>query len=57
MISFFRHLHHVTQNYADLNNTDQNLLGFSNKHIFYDNDNNDHLPNPVYSGIKPFMGP
>ena len=57
MVSLFLHLHHVTQNYANINNTDQNFLDFSNKHLFYDDDNNEHLPIPVYSGIKPSMGP
>ena len=57
MVSLFRHLHHVTQNYANLNNTDQIFLCFANKHIFYDDDDDDHLPIPVYSGIKPSMGP
>ena len=43
MVSVFRHLHHV-----NINNTDQILLDFSNKHLFYDNGNNEHLPIPVY---------
>ena len=56
MVSLFRHLHNVTQNCANINNTDQNFLDFSNKYLFYDHDNDDHLPIPVYSGIKPSMG-
>ena len=58
MVSLFYHLYHVTQNCANLNNTDQMFLGFANKHLFYDDDeDNDHLPITVYSGIKPSMGP
>ena len=55
MVSLFRHLHHVTQNCANLNNTDQTFPDFANKHIFYDDDDNEKLPIPVYSGIKPSM--
>ena len=54
-VSLFRHLHHVTQNCANLNNTDQNFSPFTNKHLFYDNDDDEHLLIPVYSGIKPSM--
>ena len=57
MVSLFRHLHHVAQNCANLNNTDQILPDFVNKHIFYNDDNDEHLPIPVYSGIKPSMAP
>ena len=57
MVSLFRHLHNVTQNFANLNNTDQNFLDFSNKHLFYDYEDDENLPIPVYSGIKPSMGP
>ena len=57
MVSIFYHLHNVTQNCANLNNTDQNFLDFSNKHLFYDYEDNENLPIPVYSGIKPSMGP
>ena len=32
------------------------FLCFSNKHIFYDDDDHHHLPIPVCSGIKPSMG-
>ena len=53
MVSLFRHLHHVTQNCVNLNNNDQIFLGFVNKHIFYDDDNDEHLTILVYSGIKP----
>ena len=56
MVSSFRHLHHVTQICANLNDADQIFPDFSNKHIFYDDDHNDHLLIPVYSGIKPSMG-
>ena len=56
MFSLLRHLHHVTQNCANLNNTDQILPDFVNKHLFYNDDNDGHLPIPVYSGIKPSMG-
>ena len=56
MVSFFCHLHHVTQNCANLNNTDQIFLYFANKHLFYDDDDDYHLPIPVYSVIKPSMG-
>ena len=55
MVSLFRHLHHVTQNFANLNNNDQFLPDFTNTHLFYDDDNDEHLPIPVYSGIKPSM--
>ena len=57
MISLFRHLHHVTQNFVNMNNTVQILPDFENKHLFYNSDNDDHLPIPVYSGIKPSTGP
>ena len=56
MVSLFRHLHHVTQNCANLNNTDQIFPDFSNKHLFYDDDDNEYLHTLVYSGIKPSMG-
>ena len=52
-VSLFCHLHHVTQKYANLNNTDQIFPDFEKKHLFYDNDDDEHLPIPVYSGIKP----
>ena len=57
MVSLFRHLNHVTQNCANLNNTNHIFLDFKNKHIFYNDDNDDHLPITVYSGIKPSRGP
>ena len=56
MISLFCHLHHVTKKFSNLNNTNQNFLDFSNKHIFYDDDENQLLPIRMYSGIKPSMG-
>ena len=56
MVSLFRHLHHVTQNCANINNTDHIFLDISNRHIFYNDDDDEHLPIPVYSGIKPSMG-
>ena len=56
MVSLFLHLHHVTQNCANINNTDQNFPDFTNKHLFYDNSRDEHLLIPVYSGIKPSMG-
>ena len=52
MVSIFLHLHHVTQNCANLNNTDQHFLNFENKDLFYYDDYNEHLTIPVYSGIK-----
>ena len=57
MVSLFRHLYHVTQNCANLNNTDQIFLHLAKKHIFYYDDEYEHLPIPVYSGIKHSMGP
>ena len=57
MVSLFPHLHNVTQNYANLNNTDQISPDFAKKQLIYDDDNDEHLPIPVYSGIKPSMGP
>ena len=57
MVSLFCHLYHVTQNFSNLNNTDQIFLDFTNKHLFYDDDNDDDLPIPVYSGIKTSMRP
>ena len=57
MVSLFCHCHHVTQYCANLNNADQIFPDFSNKHLFYDDDDNEHLPIPVYSGIKTSMGP
>ena len=56
MVLSFRHLHYVTKNCANINNTDQISLGFTSKHMFYYYDKNEHLPIPVYSGIKPSMG-
>ena len=57
MVSLFRHLHNITKNCANLNNTDQNFPDFSNKHLFYDDEDDNNLTIPVYSGIKPSMGP
>ena len=58
VVSLFCHLHHVTQNCANINNTDQIFsLILQNNRIFYDDDDNEHLPIPVYSGIKPSMRP
>ena len=57
MVSLFQNLHHVTQNCSNLNNTDQIFLDFSNKHLFYNDDDNENLPIPVYLDIKPSMGP
>ena len=57
IVSLFCHLHLVTNNCANLNNTDQNFLDFANKHLFYDDDDDEHLPILLYSGIKPSMGP
>ena len=56
MVSSFRHLHHVTQNCVNLNNTEHIFLDFANKHLFYDNDDDEHLSIPVYSGIKTSTG-
>ena len=56
MVKLFRHLHNVTQNCSNLNNTDQIFLDFSNKHLFYDDNDDEHLPISVYSGIKISMG-
>ena len=56
MVSLFHHLYHVTQNCANLNNTDQSFLDFANRHLFYDDDDDEHLPIPIYSGIKPSLG-
>ena len=57
MVSLFFHLYHVTQSFENLNNTEQIFLDFASKHLFYENDDDEHLPIPVYSGIKPSMGP
>ena len=43
------------ENCANINNTDQNFLGFYKNHLFYDNDNDENLPIMVYSGIKTSM--
>ena len=56
MVSLFCHLHHVTQNCANINNTDQFFFDFTNKHLFYDDDNDNHLPSLVYSRIKHSTG-
>ena len=56
MVLLLFHLHHVTQNCANLNNTDQIFFDFSNKHLFYDDEDDEHLPILVYSRIKPSMG-
>ena len=56
MVSLFHHLHHVTQNCANLNNTNKNFPDFTNKHLFYENGNDEHLTILVYSVIKPSMG-
>ena len=57
MVSLFHHLHNVTQNCANLNNTDQVFLDFTNKHLFYDDEDDDHLPLPIYLCVKPSIGP
>ena len=57
MVSLFHHLYHVTRNCANLNNTDRNFPDFENNHLYYDNDDDHHLTIPVYSVIKPSMGP
>ena len=57
MVSIFCRLYHVTQNCANLNDTDQNFLDFANKHLFYDDNNDQYSPIPVYPGIKHSMGP
>ena len=57
IVSLFRNLHHVKKNCANINNTDQILLEFANKHLLYDDDDDEHLPIPLYSGIKPSMWP
>ena len=56
MVSILCHLHDVTKICANINNTDQNFLEISNKNLFYDDDDDKHLPIPVYSVIKPSMG-
>ena len=56
MVLLFRYLQHVIPNCANLNNTDKVFFGFANKHLFYDDDDDEHLPIPVYSGIKLSMG-
>ena len=57
MVSLIRHLHHITQIFANINNNDQIFLDFKNKHIFYNDDDHGHSPIPVYSDIKTSMGP
>ena len=56
MVLLFRYLHHVTQNFPNINNTDKIFPGFANKYLFYDGDDDEHSPITVYSGIKPSMG-
>ena len=56
MVSLLFHLQHITQNFSNLNNTDQIFPDFAKNHLFYD-DNDEHLPIPVYSVIKTSMGP
>ena len=53
MVSLFRYLHHVTNNCANINNTDQIFHDFANKHLLFDDVNYEHLPIPVYLCIKP----
>ena len=57
MVSLFSQLHRVTQNCANINNTDQISPDFVNMHLFYNNDDYEHLPIPLYSGIKPSIAP
>ena len=57
MVSLSRHLHCVTQNCANINSNDQIFLDFANKHLFYDDGNDEYLLISVYSVIKPSMGP
>ena len=57
MVSLFRYLYYVTQICANLINTDQIFPDFANKHLFYDDDNDEHLLIPVYSAIKHYMRP
>ena len=56
MVSLFRHLHHVTQNWANINNNEQKFLDFASKNLFYDDVNDEHLLITLYSGIRPSMG-
>ena len=46
MVSLFFHLHHVTQDCANLNNTEKKFLDFVNKHLFYNDDNDYNLSIP-----------
>ena len=56
MVLLFRHIKYVTKNCPSINNTDQFFLDLSNKHKIYGDDDDEHLPIPVYSGIKSSMG-
>ena len=56
MVLLFPHLHHVTQNSTNLNNNHQIFLDFTKKYLFNDDSDDNHLPIPVYSGIKNSMG-
>eukprot|EP00957_Ditylum_brightwellii_P173229 13187184-Ditylum_brightwellii.AAC.1 len=57
MDTLFGKLQEVTTNNDHLNEGDQSLLEFAEKHLFFDDIDEDQLPIPIYSSIKPSMGP
>ena len=61
MVVLFRKLNEVVTNVIDLddlNDSDRIFLSFAEKHLLYNDDSDeDHLPIPVYSSIKPSMAP
>ena len=57
MFSLFCYSHHVTFIFANLNNTDQNFLDFVIKYLYKYDVDDENLSIPVYSCIKPSMGP
>ena len=57
MVLLLRYLNIVTQHCANLNNTDQIFLDFTNTYLSYDGDDDENLLILVYSGINNSMGP
>ena len=57
MVDLFRKLSYVVTNLDNLHDDDQRFLDFADEYLFYEDNDEDHLPIPVYSSIKPSMGP
>ena len=57
MIQLFRQIEYVTQTDIDhLSDNDKEFLQHAQENLLYDNENEKHLPIPVYTFLKPSMG-